>query len=269
MKQIFLLLICLFGSRIGMAQSERSGPETWGAFSDTARLQNSEVLLDEIHVSASRIQRKADRYVMQVSPDVNQDGMELLRQAPGVWISEGQVSINGSTGTKIYVNGREIRLEGELLTSYLQSLRSEDIRSIEVEPFAGAEQDAQSKGGAIHILSISDCVNPRIKVGGEMPPSIRMQPGDFSGINLTLAGTGIKGNGIPMVLLPGIRHRVRMEPWKRTGIIRFPTSNSGTKHRMTGRTITGHFGQDCFSGRILLIRSEENGNTCIIKPTRP
>ena len=151
MKQIFLLLICLFGSRIGMAQSERSGPETWESFSDTARLQNSEVLLDEIHVSASRIQRKADRYVMQVSPDVNQDGMELLRQAPGVWISEGQISINGSTGTKIYVNGREIRLEGELLTSYLQSLRSEDIRSIEVEPFAGAEQDAQSKGGAIHI----------------------------------------------------------------------------------------------------------------------
>ena len=115
MKQIFLLLICLFGSWIGMAQSERSGPETWESFSDTARLQNSEVLLDEIHVSASRIQRKADRYVMQVSPDVNQDGMELLRQAPGVWISEGQVSINGSTGTKIYVNGREIRLEGELL----------------------------------------------------------------------------------------------------------------------------------------------------------
>lgn len=108
MKQIFLLLICLFGSRIGMAQSERSGPETWESFSDTARLQNSEVLLDEIHVSASRIQRKADRYVMQVSPDVNQDGMELLRQAPGVWISEGnnrydiQQSVMNHTSDTLY-----------------------------------------------------------------------------------------------------------------------------------------------------------------------
>ena len=118
---------------------------------DTFRLQASVQKLGELRVSANRIQRKADSYVVQVPKALNQDGMELLQQAPGVWISDGKISINGSSGTKVYVNEREIRLEGELLASYLQSLRSDDIRSIEVEPFAGADQDAQSKGGAIYI----------------------------------------------------------------------------------------------------------------------
>lgn len=118
---------------------------------DTLRLQSSEKQLSEVVISANRIQRKADRFVLQVPPALSQDGIELLRQAPGVWFSDGKIAINGSFGTKAYVDDREIRLEGELLTAYLQSLRAEDIRSIEVVPFAGAEQDAQSKGGAIHI----------------------------------------------------------------------------------------------------------------------
>lgn len=107
--------------------------------------------LPEITVRSSKIRRNADRFVMHVFPASGKNGIELLKEAPGVWISGKGISINGASGTKVYINGQEVRLEGELLLYRLQSLQSEDIQRIEVLPFAGAEKDANAQGGAIYI----------------------------------------------------------------------------------------------------------------------
>ena len=109
-------------------------------------------VLEEITVRPQYIRREHNHYTMQISPDERgKNGEELLRQAPGVWLSQGKISINGSAGTRVFLDGREIRLEGELFTQYLQSLKSEDIARIEVFPQSGAEQDASMKGGIIQI----------------------------------------------------------------------------------------------------------------------
>ena len=45
----------------------------------------------------------------------------------------------------MFVDDREIRLTGEELLAYLRSLKSEDIKRIEVIPIAGVEYEASTK----------------------------------------------------------------------------------------------------------------------------
>lgn len=48
--------------------------------------------------------------------------LEAIRLAPGVFIREGQIAINGNTGTRVMVNGKMLQLSGNDLTNYLTSL---------------------------------------------------------------------------------------------------------------------------------------------------
>lgn len=119
---------------------------------DTLFISFPEQVLEEVVVSPELLERKADRIVLQVpSSEYGKNGEELLLQTPGVMFSDGTIAINGTSGARLFVNDREILLENELLTAYLQSLRAEEISRIEVIPMSGAEQDAKLQGGAIHI----------------------------------------------------------------------------------------------------------------------
>ena len=114
-------------------------------------LRPSAFSLKEVVVQARNIERKADRFILSVPPSAGKDGTELLSQAPGVWLSNDNISINGASGTKVYVDNREIKLTGEELLTYLRALKSENIKRIEVIPVAGAEYDASTRGGVIQI----------------------------------------------------------------------------------------------------------------------
>lgn len=118
---------------------------------DSLILGLSNHVLREVVVQAKNIERKADRFIMSVMPSAGKDGTDLLSQAPGVWLSDETISINGAQGTKVFVDDREIRLTGEELLAYLRSLKSEDIKRIEVIPIAGVEYEASTKGGVIKI----------------------------------------------------------------------------------------------------------------------
>ena len=52
--------------------------------------------------------------------------------------ASGTISINGSSGTKVFVDNREIKLTGEMLIGYLRSLKSDDIARVEVLPSGGS-----------------------------------------------------------------------------------------------------------------------------------
>ena len=123
-----------------------------GADMGVITLKESSTSIDEVIVKAQMIRREADRFVVDVAnaeTAVGRNGMELLRQSPGVWVQEDNISINGSSGTKLFINNREIRLSGEALVNYVKNLRAEDISKIEVVPQTGADQDADATGGAI------------------------------------------------------------------------------------------------------------------------
>ena len=112
--------------------------------------------IDEVVVTANIIRREADRFVVDVASSpiaLGKDGEELLKSAPGVWIQDDKISINGASGSKIYLNDREVKLDDAQLIAYLRSLRADDIKRIEVVPQSGADYDASSSGGIIKITT--------------------------------------------------------------------------------------------------------------------
>ncbi len=120
----------------------------------TIVLRQSSVEIESVAVTAQIIKREADRFVVDVSnmtSALGKDGVELLEGAPAVFINDDEISINGKSGTKVYVNDRELKYSKEQLMVYLRSLKSEDIRTIEVIPQSGADHDADSAGGIIKI----------------------------------------------------------------------------------------------------------------------
>lgn len=110
--------------------------------------------IEGVVVRARLIRREADRFVVDVANTpaaIGKNGVEVLESAPGVWIDGEKISINGKTGTKVYVNERELRMENTHMLSYLRGLRAEEIQKIEVVPIAGADQDADTSGGILKI----------------------------------------------------------------------------------------------------------------------
>jgi hypothetical protein len=119
------------------------------------RLTETAIGLSEVVVQASAITREADRFVMRIDKtpaSLNKDASEVLRLAPGVWIDENGVSINGASGSKVFINEREIKLSGKDLYNYLRNIQSSNIARVEVIPQAGAEYSADTNGGVVKII---------------------------------------------------------------------------------------------------------------------
>ena len=120
------------------------------------QMAESSVEIGEVVVKADRVVRKADRFIVNLMNDptvFGKSGTDILNQSPGVFIQErdGAISINGKTGTKVYINERPLHETGTDLVRYLQTLKAEDIMRIEVVPMAGADYDANIQGGIIKI----------------------------------------------------------------------------------------------------------------------
>lgn len=117
-------------------------------------LKNSANQIEGVVVTGQLIRREADRFVVDVAnapSAIGKDGVELLEHAPGIWIDGEKISINGKSGSKVYVNERELRMDPAQLLTYLRSMRAEEIQKIEVVPVTGADYDADSAGGVIKI----------------------------------------------------------------------------------------------------------------------
>ena len=141
-------------------------------------LRNAATAIEGVVVKAQLIRREADRFIVDVAnapSAIGKDGIELLERAPGVWIDKDKISINGKTGSKVWINDRELRMEPEQLISYLRSLRAEQIQKIEVVPLAGADQDASASSGIIRIT-----LKKRRENGVEGSLSIRTDQGRLS-----------------------------------------------------------------------------------------
>ena len=117
-------------------------------------LESDAINIDGVEVTTQIIRREADRFVVDVAnmpASIGKDGVELLQTSPGVFINDDKISINGQTGTKVYVNDREVKYTGDRLLNYLRGLKSENIQKIEVVPVTGADYDADSSAGVIKI----------------------------------------------------------------------------------------------------------------------
>ncbi len=122
-------------------------------------LKKSDITLAGVVITANTsppiIVRKIDRIVMNVSDNplaTGKSSLELMNLAPGVFVNDGKISINGNGGTHVMVNGRLLQITGQDLTNYLSNLRAEDIQSVEVIAHPPAQYDAEGTGGLINII---------------------------------------------------------------------------------------------------------------------
>ena len=113
--------------------------------------------LATVTVTAQRklIEVKPDKIVFNVEGSINatgNNGLELLRKAPGVMIDQNNnIILTGKSGVQVYIDGRPSQLSGDDLVNFLQSLNSSQIDNIEIITQPGAKYEAEGNAGIINI----------------------------------------------------------------------------------------------------------------------
>ena len=108
-------------------------------------------------VTATRalVEIKPDRTVFNVQGTINavgQNGLDLLRKAPGVTIDNNDnINVLSRSGVLVYVNGKRLPLAGDELANYLRSLTAEQIDRIDIITNPGAKYEAEGNAGIIDI----------------------------------------------------------------------------------------------------------------------
>ncbi|MEP6615237.1 MAG: outer membrane beta-barrel protein [Ginsengibacter sp.] len=109
----------------------------------------------EVIAQKPPIEVKADKIIFNVESNITAtglDGMELLRQSPGVLVDQDDnITIAGKTGVQIYIDGKPSPLGGKDLSNYLRSLRSTSIETIEIINNPSSKYEAAGTGGIINI----------------------------------------------------------------------------------------------------------------------
>jgi len=113
--------------------------------------------LEGVTVTAQKpmVEVKADKMVMNVEGTINavgNDGLELLRRAPGVIVDkDDNISLAGKNGVQVYIDGKPSPLSGTDLSNYLKSLNSSQIEAIELITNPSAKYEAAGNAGIINI----------------------------------------------------------------------------------------------------------------------
>lgn len=122
---------------------------------DLGKIVMNMITAKEVVVRPEMIRREPDRFVLNIADSplaLGSSASEILSISPGVWVSQlAGISINGRSGTKVMVNERLLRESGQELVNYLNTIRAEDIQSIDIIPIVGADQNAGQMAGLIKI----------------------------------------------------------------------------------------------------------------------
>ncbi len=101
------------------------------------------------------IEVRADKTILNVEGTINavgNDALELLRKSPGVMVDkDDNLSLAGKNGVQVYIDGKPSPLTGADLASYLKSLQSIQIESIELITNPSAKYEAAGNAGIINI----------------------------------------------------------------------------------------------------------------------
>lgn len=121
-------------------------------------LQSEAVALDEVEIVAERSQMelKLDRRVFNVGKDLANQGnsaADILDKVPSVTVDpEGNVSLRGSQGVQILVDGKPSGLISAGDTEALLRMQGDIIESIEVITNPSARYEAEGEAGIINII---------------------------------------------------------------------------------------------------------------------
>ncbi|WP_300664299.1 outer membrane beta-barrel family protein [Fluviicola sp.] len=155
---IFILIIAQTGYKKFISQPvEITTDSSFIQFPDIPLTVSSTELEDVVITNQKPfIERKIDRVV--VNPDALVGGtgttaFDLLEKAPGITVDfNGNISLKGKSGVQVFIDNRPTYMSQEDLASYLRSLPSNSVASIEIMTNPPARYDASGNAGIINII---------------------------------------------------------------------------------------------------------------------
>jgi outer membrane receptor protein involved in Fe transport len=115
-------------------------------------------ILSEVKVTGQRssMQLGIDKKVFSVDQSLVSEGgsaTDLLQNVPSVQTDiDGNVSLRGSTGVKVLIDGKPSLIAGGNVAQILQSIPASSIESVEVITNPSAKYDAEGQSGIINIV---------------------------------------------------------------------------------------------------------------------
>ncbi|WP_020570529.1 outer membrane beta-barrel protein [Neolewinella persica] len=198
------------------------------------------VELAEATVTATRalVEIKPDRTIFNVQGTINavgQNGLDLLRKAPGVTIDNNDnINVLSRSGVLVYVNGKRLPLAGEELANYLRSLTAEQIDRIDIITNPGAKYEAEGNAGIIDIR-LSKAENE----GANGTANLTSTQGRYNRSNASVAGN-YRNNKLNVFSRVG---NVRSENYHLTNFDMFQNGLKLEEELYTKRNTTDYFGQ--------------------------
>jgi hypothetical protein len=113
--------------------------------------------LDEVVIKTKKqsLIRKNDRLIFNIDKTVVQElgsAIDVLKVTPNLVMRDDKLTMLGKSFVRIMVNGKMMPLKGDDLNSYLSSINSSNIKSIEVITVPPSEFEAEGNGGVINII---------------------------------------------------------------------------------------------------------------------
>lgn len=127
---------------------------------DTLYIKEASHELGAVEIVAQKPLVKADidkiTYDIEEDPDSKTNNiLEMLRKVPMVTVDgDGNIKVNGSSGFKVYVNGRPNSMMSNNPKEVLKSMPASSIKKVEVITNPGPKYDAEGVGGILNIVTV-------------------------------------------------------------------------------------------------------------------
>ena len=123
----------------------------------TFTLVENAAQLGNIIVEGKRklIIKKTDRIIVDIENSMRADygnAVDVLSVTPGLKVQNNQLQMLGKSEITVLINDRPSNLTGDNLMVFLETLGSQDIKSIEIMTSPPAEYDGNGNGGIINII---------------------------------------------------------------------------------------------------------------------
>ena len=137
---------------------------SYAAFSqnvqDTTKVKTVETVV--LEGKKKLIERKPDRLIFNIGNSVAAAGgtaLDALKATPNVKINNDAISIVGKSTVLVLIDDKEVYMNGEQLSRYLEGISAENLSKIEVITTPPAKYSAEGNSGIINIVTKKMKVN--------------------------------------------------------------------------------------------------------------
>ena len=131
---------------------------SYAAFSQNAQDTTKVKTVEMVTLEGKKklIERKADRLIFNVENSVAAAGgtaLDALKATPSVKIKNDAISIVGKNTVLVLIDDKEVYMNGEQLSRYLEGISAENLSKIEVITTPPAKYSAEGNSGIINIVT--------------------------------------------------------------------------------------------------------------------